>query len=180
MEKTKSRILKALRNRQGYLSGQELCGQLEISRTAVWKNIKALEAEGYEIEAVQNKGYCLKQVPDVMGAAELESLLSTKWVGKNVQFKSSLDSTNLWAKQLAEAGAEAGTLAVAETQTRGRGRRGRAWTSPEGENIYMTLVLRPEIQPQDAPMLTRVMGLSAAQAAARVTGLSAGHGVLAD
>ena len=82
MEKTKSRILKALRNRQGYLSGQELCEQLEISRTAVWKNIKALEAEGYEIEAVQNKGYCLKQVPDVMGAAELESLLSTKWVGK--------------------------------------------------------------------------------------------------
>lgn len=174
MEKTKSRILKALRNRQGYLSGQELCEQLEISRTAVWKNIKALEAEGYEIEAVQSKGYCLKQVPDVMGAAELESLLSTKWVGKNVQFKSSLDSTNLWAKQLAEAGAEAGTLAVAETQTRGRGRRGRAWTSPEGKNIYMTLVLRPEIQPQDAPMLTLVMGLSAAQAAARVTGLSAG------
>ena len=69
MEKTKSRILKALRNRQDYLSGQQLCERLEISRTAVWKNIKALEAEGYEIEAVQNKGYCLKQVPDVMGAA---------------------------------------------------------------------------------------------------------------
>ena len=67
MESTKTRILKKLLETDGYLSGQELCEQLGVSRTAVWKYMKQLKEEGYEIEAVQNKGYCLKDVPDVLG-----------------------------------------------------------------------------------------------------------------
>ena len=174
MEKTKSRILKALRQREDYLSGQELCQQLGISRTAVWKNIKALQGEGYEIEAVQNRGYRLKTVPDVISAPELESTVNSRWVGKNVRFKYETDSTNLWAKQLAEEGAPSGTLAVAERQIKGRGRRGRVWESPEGENIYMTLLLRPEIRPQDAPMITLIMGLSVAQGVEKAASLRPG------
>lgn len=174
MEKTKSRILKELRQRDDYLSGQELCQQLGISRTAVWKNIKALQGEGYEIEAVQNRGYRLRKVPDVISAPELESIVNTQWVGKNVHFKYETDSTNLWAKQLAEQGAPAGTVVVAERQTKGRGRRGRTWVSSEGQNIYMTLLLRPEIQPQDAPMVTLLMGLSVAQGVEKATGLCPG------
>lgn len=174
MEKTKSRILKALRQREDYLSGQELCQQLGISRTAVWKNIKALQGEGYEIEAVQNRGYRLKTVPDVISAPELESTVNSRWVGKNVRFKYETDSTNLWAKQLAEEGAPSGTLAVAERQIKGRGRRGRVWESPEGENIYMTLLLRPEIHPQDAPMITLIMGLSVAQGVEKAASLRPG------
>ena len=63
MESTKTRILKKMLETDGYLSGQELCEQLGVSRTAVWKYMKQLKEEGYEIEAVQNKGYCLKDVP---------------------------------------------------------------------------------------------------------------------
>ena len=103
MEKTKSRILKALRNRQGYILGQELCEQLEIFRTAVWKNIKALEAEGYEIEAVQNKGYCLKQVPDVMGAADWRACFPQSGWGRMCSLSPAW-ILRIWAgKQLAEA-----------------------------------------------------------------------------
>ena len=71
MESTKTRILKKLLETDGYLSGQELCEQLGVSRTAVWKYMKQLKEEGYEIEAVQNKGYCLKDVPDVLGESEI-------------------------------------------------------------------------------------------------------------
>ena len=75
MESTKTRILKKLLETDGYLSGQELCEQLGVSRTAVWKYMKQLKEEGYEIEAVQNKGYCLKDVPDVLGESEIKSRL---------------------------------------------------------------------------------------------------------
>ena len=68
MESTKTKILKLLRSQEGYLSGQELCNRLGISRTAVWKYMKQLKEEGYQIQAVQNKGYCLTDVPDVLGA----------------------------------------------------------------------------------------------------------------
>lgn len=78
-------------------------------------------------------------------------------------FRREVSSTNDWAKQMAEEGAPEGTLALADGQTSGRGRRGRNWSSPDGENIYMSLVLRPDIPPDKASQLTLVMGLSAAQ-----------------
>lgn len=78
-------------------------------------------------------------------------------------FRKEVSSTNDWAKQMAEEGAPEGTLALADAQTAGRGRRGRQWSSPEGENIYMSLLIRPQIRPEHAAQLTLVMGLSAAQ-----------------
>lgn len=74
MESIKTRILKKLLETDGYLSGQDLCEQLGVSRTAVWKYMKQLKEEGYEIEAVQNKGYCLKDVPDVLGESETRAV----------------------------------------------------------------------------------------------------------
>lgn len=88
-------------------------------------------------------------------------------------FRESVSSTNDWAKQMANAGAPEGTLALAETQESGRGRRGRGWSSPPGENLYMSLILRPDICPEHASRLTLVMGLSVAQAAERILGLPA-------
>lgn len=88
----------------------------------------------------------------------------TKWAGKTVHFAKEVDSTNEWAKSLGKEGAVHGTLAVADFQSAGKGRLGRRWTAPSGSSITMTLLLRPDFEPQYAPMLTIVMGLSVAEA----------------
>lgn len=164
MESTKTKILKLLRSQEGYLSGQELCNRLGISRTAVWKYMKQLKEEGYQIQAVQNKGYCLTDVPDVLGESEIKSRLTTRWAGQEVCFYPEVDSTNTQAKRLAEEGVPSGTLVVTDCQTKGKGRRGRTWESPKDSSVYMSLLMRPKIQPQRASMLTLVMGLSVTQA----------------
>ncbi len=159
----KSEILKILRRADGFVSGQELCDQLKVSRTAVWKRMKKLQEEGYVIEAVQNKGYRLAQAPDLIQADEVSSWLSTKWLGQEIHYKESVDSTNTWAKVLAEEGAPHGTVVLADEQTAGKGRRGRVWENPKGVNLAFTYLLRPQFLPESAPMLTLVMGLSVAQ-----------------
>lgn len=94
----------------------------------------------------------------------IKRAIHTKWAGQTVHFAEETESTNLWTKHLAAQGAPHGSLAVAEFQTAGRGRFARSWQAPAGSSVMMTLLLRPELQPEKAPMLTLVMGLSAAQA----------------
>lgn len=170
----KSEILTLLRERKDYVSGQELCGRFGVSRTAVWKAIGQLKKEGYEIEAVQNRGYLLRESEDVFGQHELESRMTTRWAGHPVFFYESLGSTNLQAKQLAEEGCGQGTLVVADMQTAGRGRRGRAWSSPAGTNVYFTLVLKPEYHPDCVSMVTLVMALAVAEGIRAACGVEAG------
>lgn len=171
MESTKTKILKALRETTGYLSGQELCTRLGVSRTAVWKCIKQLEGEGYLIDAVPNRGYCLKDTPDILNESEIRSRLKTSVMGCSVEYLEQVDSTNTQAKRLAEEGAPSGTLVVADVQTRGKGRRGREWKFAQGGSIFMTLLLRPELAPEKASMLTLLMGLSVVQGIRNITGV---------
>lgn len=159
----KTEILKLLRKADGYVSGQQICEQLDVSRTAVWKVIRQLKEEGYQIEAVRNRGYRIVEVPDVLTGEELKSLMQTQWVGRNIVYYPETDSTNLRIRELGDAGAPHGTLAVADMQTAGRGRRGRTWESPPGSSIYMSILLRPDIIPGAAPMLTLVMACSVAE-----------------
>lgn len=160
----KAKILELLRKKGTYVSGQELCEQFGVSRTAVWKAIGQLKKEGYEIEALQNKGYRLcESKKEVFGQHELVSRMETKWTGKPLYFYDQIDSTNAKAKSEAEAGAPHGSLYVADMQTAGRGRRGRAWDSPAGTNLYFTLLLRPVLSPDKAGMLTLVMALAVAK-----------------
>lgn len=166
----KTQILKMLRNADGYISGQEICDELGVSRTAVWKWMNQLKQEGYRIEAVQNKGYHILEYPDVVTGAELESILDTSFVGKKVVYFEETDSTNNQAKKLAEDGAEHGTLVITEVQNSGRGRRGRQWISPKGSGIWMSLILRPQIEPFAASMLTLVSAMAVAKAVQEVTG----------
>lgn len=170
----KEEILKALRGSGDYISGQELCEKLGVSRTAVWKAVTRLKDEGYEIDSVSNRGYCLRALPDVVTEAEIGSRLRTKIMGRTCVCYDSTDSTNIQAKRLAEEGAPHGTLVCAETQTAGRGRRGRAWASPPGEAVYMSLLLRPKIRPEHASMLTLVMGLAVASACNELLARAAG------
>lgn len=162
-----------LRDTDGYVSGQELCNKFGVSRTAIWKVINQLKEAGYEIEAAQNKGYHLIAAPDVMTEAELESLKNTQWAGCEIYCFDSIDSTNTKAKELAEAGHPSGTLVVADQQTLGRGRRGRSWESPAGTGIFMTLMLKPDINPNNASMLTLVAAMATARAITEVTGEAA-------
>lgn len=162
-KRMKSEVLKMLRETDGYVSGQQICEKFGVSRTAVWKVIRNLQEEGYHVEAVRNKGYRIVHTPDVITGEEIESLMKTRWAGKNVIYYKETDSTNLRIRQLGDEGAPEGTLAVTDRQTAGRGRRGRAWKSPEGANIYMSVLLRPQIPPDKAPMLTLVMACSVAE-----------------
>jgi BirA family biotin operon repressor/biotin-[acetyl-CoA-carboxylase] ligase len=169
----KAKILAALRETDGYVSGQELCEAFGVSRTAVWKAINQLKKEGYEIEAVTNRGYRILSVPDLLSENELNSIRKTEWVGKQIYYFDVLDSTNTKANHLAEKGAEHGTLVVAGRQEAGKGRRGRSWSSPANTGIFMTLLLKPELESQNASMLTLVTALAVAKAIKRETGLAA-------
>lgn len=169
----KNEILRLLKTNNTYVSGQQLCDYFKVSRTSVWKVIEQLKKEGYEIEAVRNRGYRLVSSPDVISEAEIKSLLKTKWAGCKVMYYDETDSTNNRAKDSGEKKGSHGTLFIADKQNAGKGRRGRAWESPAGKSIYMTVLLRPEITPDKAPMLTLVMGLSVAEGIRRVSGVKA-------
>ena len=167
----KSEILRLLKESNTYISGQQLCEQFQVSRTAVWTVIDQLKKEGYQIEAVRNKGYRLIDSPDVMSKAEIESLMDTKWAGSNVVYYDEIDSTNNRAKEAGDNKVPHGTLFVADMQVAGKGRRGRVWQSPAGSSIYMTILLYPEISPLKAPQLTLVMAIAVAEGIKEVTGL---------
>lgn len=166
----KEEILRLLRSADGYISGQELCNRFGVSRTAVWKAINQLKEAGYEIEAQQNKGYRLMAAPDLMTEAEIKSLMHTEWVAKEVLYFDTIDSTNTKAQEIAEKGYPSGTLVVADKQESGKGRRGRSWVSPSGTGIFMTLMIKPDINPNNASMLTLVAALAVAKAITSVTG----------
>jgi len=169
----KAEILALLRESEDFISGQELCRRFGVTRSAVWKAVGQLKKEGYEIEAVQNRGYKLVKA-EVYGESELRSRIHTAWAGAELHFHRITGSTNLLAKQAGEEGAPHGALFVADEQTAGRGRRGRSWQSPPGANIYFTILLRPDFAPGLAPMLTLVMAHSVASAIRRLTGMEPG------
>ena len=170
----KTEILKLLRESGNYISGQELCSKFGVSRTAVWKVINQLKEEGYGIEAVKNKGYRLQITPDVLSSSELKSRIQNEWAGRNIYYYEETGSTNIDAKRLGEEGAVHGTVVVADKQNAGRGRRGRAWESPAGKDIYFTILLRPEFPPDKVSGLTLVMALSVAEAVKGCCGQEAG------
>jgi len=169
----KAKILQTLREAQGYVSGQQLCEQFGVSRTAVWKAINQLREMGYEIDSVPNKGYCIRSAPDLLNKNELESIRKTAWIGTRLECYDVIGSTNTTAMQMAEEGAPHGTLVVADRQDSGKGRRGRSWIVPAGIAIAMSIVLKPqELLPEHAPQITLVAALAVARAIGEQTGLS--------
>ena len=167
----KTKILKLLKDAGGYVSGQALCESLGVSRTAVWKVVRQLQEDGYAIEAVRNRGYRLAESGDIYTKAELESVLHTKWAGRNLVFMQQVDSTNNKARQLAEEGAVEGTRVVAVEQSAGKGRRGRSWVSLNGTGVWMSLLLRPDFPPECASALTLVAAMAVEEGIFQATGL---------
>lgn len=167
----KARILTILSNSDSYVSGQYLCEQLGVSRTAVWKVMNRLKEEGYLIDSVSNKGYRLLNQPNVVTKEAILSKLQTKYMGRNVFSYDEVTSTNTVAKQLADEGEAEGTLIVSDKQNQGKGRRGRCWESPKGTGVFMTVILKPQMKPVYASMLTLVAALALNNAITDLTGL---------
>lgn len=142
------------------ISGQQLADELGISRTAIWKHLQTLQDEGYEFITIKKKGYRLVSVPDRVDAARISSYLNTKRFGHTIHYFEEVDSTQSIAQQLARDGAKDGTIVIAEEQTGGKGRMQRPWYSAKGKGIWMTVIIRPNILPHQAPQLTLVAAVS--------------------
>ena len=169
----KEKILALLRTSSDYISGQAICEKLGVSRTAVWKNINALKAEGYIIDAVNNKGYRLVGEPDIVTKEKIEAALTTSVIGRELYYYDETDSTNIRAKLAGETDGTHGALFVANEQNAGRGRRGRAWSTPKGTSIAMTFLLRPDVPIENVSRLTILSALATARALADTAGLQA-------
>ncbi len=160
----RNRVLEELKSNKGQrVSGEEISKRLGISRTAVWKHIGRLRREGYIIESRTNGGYELVGSPDILSSKELEPFLKTSFIGKKIIFLDSTPSTNTYAKKMAEGSFREGIVIIADEQTEGRGRLGRHWISARGKGIWMSVILKPDILPSDAPKLTIVAALAAAR-----------------
>ena len=159
------RLHRILGERQGcFVSGEEIAGRMGISRAAVWKRVRTLRGEGYVIEGATGTGYRLTGMPDRLSEEGIRARVRTggPWAAFAVLDRT--DSTNSRAMEMAENGSPHGTVVVADSQTRGRGRLGRRWVSPPGKNVYVSLLLRPDILPDGAPNLSLVAGVALADA----------------
>lgn len=153
-----------LDNEKDFMSGEEISKKLGISRSAVWKHIKALKEEGYDIESVNKKGYRLKEKPmDLLSSQNINHGLKTEFIGKNIIHFETIDSTNTYSKSIAMKEPE-GTVVISEEQTKGRGRLGRIWDSKAHEGIWMSIILKPDILPYKSTFLTIIAGASIAKA----------------
>lgn len=148
---------------EDYVSGAALSDKLGLSRTAVWKHVEQLRRLGYRIDAQASRGYRLLEVPDRLTTLEIGPLLATRELGRTLHHYETVESTNSKAFELAHEGGFHGEVIVTEHQTAGKGRRGRAWSSPAGKSLAMSVILRPEIAPARAPELTLVAAVALAQ-----------------
>src|SRR5660397_28687 len=158
----KDKILeKLIKNKGKSISGEQLASELSVSRTAIWKHIKVLKDEGYMINSSTNIGYSLNETPDMLTSGEIKAGLRTKVIGKDIKYFKETESTNIIAREIASS-VDEGTVVIAESQTSGRGRLGRKWISPEG-GIWLSIILKPRIEPVYAPRITLLAGVSVAK-----------------
>lgn len=168
-------LLSLLESEQGqYVSGEEISRKLNVSRTAIWKQVRKLEAEGYEIEATPRLGYRLLGKPSRLTVQELLPKLNTRSFGRNLRLFGVVGSTQDELRALAEQGAPEGTVVIAEQQTNGRGRMGRAWVSPAGKGVWMSLLLRPSVPLPLTPQLTLLAAVALSRAITRLVPLTIG------
>ena len=168
---TKDAVLQALQNSEGaFLSGEELSNKLSVSRTTVWKAIKALREEGHPIEAVTNRGYMLMSDSWTITEDSLRACLPTRYKNLDLHIYDTIDSTNLKARQLAMDGAPHGTVVLAKQQTSGRGRLGRSFFSPR-EGIYLSIVIKPDFDVSKSVLVTSAAAVAVANAIEKVCGL---------
>jgi len=154
------------------VSGARIAKEIGVSRSTVWRWVTRLRELGVRVKGQQRTGYFLERVPDILTPDMLRQRLKGSLFGKRIYHFFKADSTNRVALELGHAGEPEGAVVVAEEQTAGRGRAGRAWHSEHAAGIYATLLLRPRLAPVQAPLLTMMAGLSAHAAIQVQTGLT--------
>ncbi len=167
----KQKILKILEeNRGSNVNGALMAENLTVTRSAVWKNIRQLQKEGYHIDAVPNRGYCLKASNDILTPESIAPYLKGKAKHFNLDVRKSVTSTNTIAKEMASEGAAEGTVLLATEQTEGRGRMGRTFYSPDSTGLYLSLILRPKLDINESLLITTSAAVAVAQAIEKLTG----------
>ncbi|WP_340820726.1 biotin--[acetyl-CoA-carboxylase] ligase [Methanolobus sp. WCC4] len=155
----KKEIIRLLRESEGKpVSGQEIGEKLGITRAMVWKYIRTLRKEGYDIRSSPKTGYILDAAPDRIDPEELKTILSTDLIGKVISYYSILDSTNNAARDIALKSAE-GTVVIAEKQSKGRGRMGKEWQSSPG-GVWLSVILKPSIALENVSKITLIAGIA--------------------
>lgn len=176
MQSTDRRIDKLIhllvKNATVVVPGPKIGSDIGVTRLQVWTWIEKLRSLGVEIAGVPREGYRLMTIPDVLTPSLVRAELGNIAIGGNVVHYFRADSTNAVALELAAGGAEHGTVVVAEEQTAGRGRLGRAWFSEKASGLYTSIILRPPLSPAAAPVLTLMAGLAAYKAVSVTTGLA--------
>lgn len=158
-------VLEFLRENQGgFVSGQDMSEACHVSRTAIWKHIKALRQKGYKIESYTKRGYRLLEESDLLSPIAMKKVLNTDVFGKRYVYMDTIESTNLEARRLANQGAEEGTVVVTEEQAAGRGRLSRGWYSPFGKGLWFSLILRPDFLPSEASKCTLMAAVALTKA----------------
>lgn len=169
----KEEVLGYLKEQADYVSGEQISKNLGVTRASIWKIINKLKEEGYTIESSTKKGYKLIETPNIITKEEVLSVMTTQSLGRDIRYFNEIDSTNEEAKRLARLGELEGVTVIADKQTAGKGRLGRVWDSPSGTNIFMSILLRPQIKPDKASQVTLIVGLAMCEVIREVTNLEA-------
>lgn len=167
----KEKILERLSLEGEYVSGQQLADENSVSRAAVWKAVKSLKEDGFEIASVSNKGYRLLKTADTLYCDKIRSLLKRNAERLEVIVLDTVDSTNNEAKRMLATGDCADHLIIANEQTNGRGRLGRSFYSPKNTGIYMTLLMQSRLPLSDAVTVTTAAAVAVVKAIENVTGI---------
>jgi BirA family biotin operon repressor/biotin-[acetyl-CoA-carboxylase] ligase len=164
MHQSKRTVIDILRENPGFVSGEAISQSLGVSRNAVHKHVNSLRRRGYGIVGVSRRGYRLEDEPSRLSMPTIAERTEQSMFGRSFRYHDEIESTNVEAKRLAAAGAPEGTVVVAESQSAGRGRLGRRWTSPAGKGLLFSALLRPPLGMADAHLLTLVAAVAACDA----------------
>lgn len=154
-------LLAFIRAKGAFVSGEQLAGNLGLSRVSVHNHLEKLRQDGFRFHAIRNKGYQLAAEPDRLHPVLVDALFADEPCPffKSRLVLDSVDSTNSRAEAELSAGRETPFVVTADTQTAGRGRRGRTWHSPAQRNLYLSIALRPDLPPNRLQTITLWLGL---------------------
>jgi len=161
-------VLRALQQERR-VSGEQLGKRLHISRTAVWKHVNELRKKGYQINSSPKLGYSFIKSTDLLLPEEIGLGLETSVIGKHILHHQEVTSTQDVAEELAKGGADEGIVVIAETQTNGRGRKGRDWISPSEGGAYISIILKPNLLPSQIIQIPLIAGVGVCRAIQRAS-----------
>ena len=170
----KNEVLYALEQKKGdVVTGGELSEHFGVSRTAIWKAIHTLKADGNEIITVPNVGYRLLPTNDTLSPKVISDKLTTDFIGRSMTLLPSANSTNQYLKEMDTSNLPDGHVVIANGQENGRGRYGRSFISPLGEGIYMSILLTPKSAWQSIRLLTVCAAVAVSKAVENICGVRA-------